>query len=369
MPEIKTENNPLKLAGQWMLDSGIQSPEGGFFVWYDLINNSHSFLYSEITGYGITALLFLRKLYSNDIFLERAIKAAEWIEKSALHPCGGVKARLYQDDAGADRMYSFHGENLFTFDSGMVLYALVCLYKTTGTKQYLDMALKISSFVLEMQNSDGSLNPIYQAKTNSKITNNDKWSNQPGSFLAKVSLGLIELFKVTGREEYKKAAVKLCEFALTKQDPSGRFITDESLKTTHLHPHCYTAEGLWYAGTLLTESNFTEAANRAVSWVIRHAGNMGINELYEPKSGSFNDFQRSDVLAQALRLGNIFCPNQGGVKLLKDALLEYQYINPGSAQNGGFFYSKKNRHVNSWCTMFALQAIALQRNYGPELFI
>jgi hypothetical protein len=90
-------------AARWMLTSGIQADNGGVHAWHDLKDGNNSYLYSEITGYAMTTLLFLFRLYKDEIFLEKARSAAKWIVDEALHSCGGVKTRLYKDGVTAEK--------------------------------------------------------------------------------------------------------------------------------------------------------------------------------------------------------------------------------------------------------------------------
>lgn len=360
---MQTEKEPLQLVAQWILSSGIQSESGGFYAWYDLQDKSYPYLYSEITGYGITSLLYLYKTLKDKIFIEKAEQSAEWIIRYSLHPCGGIRTRLYQDDEKADKRYSFQGENIFSFDTGMVLYAMVNLYTQTKDERFLKISKMLAKFLLDkMQNKDGSLSAIYNARAREIVPpRDDKWSNQPGGFHAKVSLGLVELFKVTQDESYHNAAIRLCEYALSTQDNSGRFITDRQSRTTHIHPHCYAAEGLWYTGVSFGISKFIQSAKKATEWVYNFVSSDGINELYDPSSQRFNMFQRSDILAQVLRLGLIFSFKHK-IEELREVLLGYQYHGKDAGQRGGFLFCKGNQHINSWCSMFAIQALALYKD-------
>ncbi len=358
MLDIRVKKNQVDLTAEWILNSSIQSDKGGFFAWYDLQDKRYSYLYSEITGYGITALLFLYKILGEKAIIDKAEQAADWIINSSLHPCGGIKTRLYEDDKKADKWYSFTGEKIFSFDTGMVLYGIVNLYNLTKEKKYLQISENLADFLIDkMQNQDGSLSPIYDAKTGEIIESENKWSNQRSGFHAKVSMGLIDLYIIKQDKKYYDAAVKLCEYAIATQETSGRFITDKINKTTHLHPHCYTAEGLWYTGTSLKISSFVESAKKATEWAFKYMSSSGINELYNPLTKTFNASQRSDIIAQVLRLGLIFSINQK-IDELKSVLLEYQYSGEYLGQKGGFLYNKDSQNINSWCTMFAMQALA-----------
>jgi len=360
-------NTHLEKVKTWLCHSGIQNVEedqaGGVNAWYDLARKEYPYIYSEITGYAITTFLFLDKLFPDPIYLNRAEMAAQWILNHAFHPCGGVLTRLYLSDKYKVNLYDFDSENIFAFDTGMVLYGMICLYAKTKNNEYLYASEVMAKFLIEkMQNQDGSLSAIYDAKNDKVINTYEKWSSQAGGFLAKVSMGLIDVFANTSAGRYRDAAVKLCEFALTTQDTSGRFITDKPTQTTHLHPHSYTAEGLFYTGTAIKNKSFINAAERAVEWSLDHVEEDGINALYDPtEGGSFNSIQRSDILAQTLRLGILL---QRGEKLdwLKAKLLFYQYQKDQDKQQGGFYFSLLGCDLNAWCSMFALQAIALSEN-------
>ncbi|MBU2103099.1 MAG: glycoside hydrolase family 88 protein, partial [Candidatus Omnitrophica bacterium] len=235
MFQISPKNSFTQVAS-WLQNSGIQSAGGGFYSWFDAGLASYSYLYSEITGYGISTLLFLYDIQKDTAQLKKAKRAAQWIKDVAMHPCGGIRTRLHAHDASADKVYSFAEENIFSFDTGMVLYGVINLYRVTQDSQYLVMAKTIADFLIgTMQQEDGSLAPIYNARNNALfVATEPKWSNQPASFHAKVALGLVDLFEVTGDKKYYGAAARLCTYALTTQEAGGRFITDKFAGTTHL---------------------------------------------------------------------------------------------------------------------------------------
>lgn len=363
MPYTQAKKHSLDSAMQMLLNSGIQSKGGGFYAWYDLDDKSYSHLYSEITGYGITALLFLYSILKDEALIKKARRAADWLIRFSLHPSGGVRTRLYKDDDKADKAYSFSAENLFSFDTGMVLYGLVNLYRMTLEERFLQSSHMLAGFLLDnMQNENGSLSPVFNAKTGTIVRPHDnKWSNQPGPFHAKVAMGLMDLFEVTKGENYKRAGVKLCEYALSTQEPSGRFITDKTSGLTHLHPHCYAAEGLFYTGFFLGIPDFIKSAKKATEWAFEHVSSRGINELWDPSRGGFNRTQRCDILAQVLRLGLINSIDHK-IEDLVSVLLTYQYSGEETSQRGGFLFGEGKNHVNSWCTMFAIQALAFYKD-------
>lgn len=345
----------------WLFDSGIQNADGGFNAWYDLKSNSYPYIYSEITGYGITALLYLDSITN-------AVKAADWIIKHALLDSGAVLARKYSDSWQGSRDYSFESGDVFSFDTGMVLFGMVNLFKHTGKGKYLKTAKRIANFLLTMQKKDGLFNPIYHSKADKFDDRNDKWSTQAGSFHAKLSLGLLAAYDITGEKKYQESAIKICDATFKFQEADGRFITSRDEGTTHLHPHCYSCEGLYYAGKKLESDAYMKAAFKGIIWALKNQLlDGGMPCIYDKNTG-FNRNQRSDTLAQVLRLAIYFLAD--GAALIQDyksniynlasKLLSFQKTE--GKQAGGFYYGytedgKRMDHINSWCSMFALQSL------------
>ena len=92
-----------------LVNSGIQNTgsrlldvKGGFNSWYNINDENYFYTYSEITGYAITNLLFLHKREDKNIYLLKAILAAEWLLDKASHKSGGVKTRYFLDEKNAN---------------------------------------------------------------------------------------------------------------------------------------------------------------------------------------------------------------------------------------------------------------------------
>lgn len=356
-------NSSFDAVKNWILNSGIQNitanarKNGSFNSWYDIDKKTYPFMYSEITGYGITALLYLYNITGKEIFLERANLAGNWLLNQAMHECGGIITRIYHDGK-IDRM-------VYVFDSGMVLYGLVNLARISNNDRYLDGAKTVADFLLRMQMSNGRFNAMFDVETG-PLNSDEKWSTQPGGYHAKISFGMIELSKILDKDRYEKSAKKVCDAALGFQDCSGRFVFGGK---THLHPHAYACEGLFYATKTLGK-NYTESIEKAVRWALnQQSANGGLSTLCSESGVDEN--QRTDVLSQLVRLGvlmfqeNMLLGCKEGVERLLRRLLSFQNLD--GAQAGGFFYGYEHgqrlNHINSWCSMFALQAIGFHDEY------
>ena len=208
---------------------------------------------------------------------------------------------------------------------------------------------------------DEKMHAVYNTSTEKVLEQEDKWSAQLGNYHAKVAIGLLGLEEITGKQKFEKAARKLCEFALEKQLPEGNFETNSISKSTHLHPHSYSAEGLLFTGKFLKENRFVNAAEKVTALTMANQQeNGGVNAFY---NGECNQSQRSNVLAQVLKLalalkamGKLESVSAESLSMIRERLLEFQH------KSGGFLYGTEldrsiKNCVNAWCTMFVLQAL------------
>ncbi|MBI1978607.1 MAG: glycoside hydrolase family 47 protein [Candidatus Aenigmarchaeota archaeon] len=371
---MNNEQKSISLAKEWILNSGIQNLNsngafnGGFNSWFDVEKKRYPFIYSEITGYGLTTLLFLNSIFKNEISLSRAKLAAEWVISNAFHPSGGIKSRCYYEKSEEDEQYSFERGFLYSFDSAIVMNGLLNLYAAIKNPVYLKTAQKIADFLIDkMMTKKGVFYPLYDQLSQTTKSTYDKWSTQSGSFHSKIFIGLIKLSEITKEERYIEVVKKSQGTLLKFQRNDGRFITDEKDGSTNLHPHCYSIEGLLYAGVKLNDEKLIERLAKAVEWVFNNQlDDFSIPQLFSNR-GSIK-YERSDITAQVIRLGSFLIQNNyldaGYMKNLdasKDRLLSLQNMN--NEQRGGFFYGFDQngirlKHLNSWCTMFSIQALA-----------
>ena len=353
----------INSAKNWLLNSGIQNLEGehkgAFNSWFDVNNKNYPYAYSEITGYAITTLLFLYKLEKKEIYLKRAKLAANWLINKATHKSGGILCRYFYDKT--EFRGSFENEEMFLFDSGMVLNGIINLYEITKDEKYLEFSKRLAKFIIGKQKPDGSFYAVYNGKDESLTDNGEKWSTQLGAFHNKLSIGLLKLHKITKDEKYKNSAIKICDYSLKFFQNDGRVITFSKTGDSLFHPHCYAAEGLYVAGKYLNNKKYLEFSKKATEYLFNNQKeNGGIPQFF--RNNKLIDFERTDILGQALRMGILHSIKKGKFEILKQRLLEFQ--NTKEEQKGGFIYGyddkgNKYEHINSWCTMFALQALIL----------
>ncbi|MBI3926770.1 MAG: hypothetical protein HY319_14615 [Armatimonadetes bacterium] len=367
----------LDQALHWLLWSGIQStsPEtlGAINAYYDADIAAYPYAYPEATGYALTLFVDLHRRWKRDVFLERARSAADWISGRALIPeTGRVLFRHYYD-AG-----TFSPRHAYAFDTGIILAGFANLLRVAASPGYRRSALEMGFWLTDtMQKPDGSLHCAYDLEEGTFVPASARWSQRSGPFHTKVAAGLLNLAEACGEASFERAARRLCDWAVARQSPDGRFLWDGDDSVTRAHPHCYACEGLLYAGVKLGESRYREAAARGIGWLLRHQRPDGSIPA-EWTCGGSGPQTRMDAIAQTLRLvltavragalGRELLP--AAPRLLK-FLLRWQSACEDPFQRGGFsFLAAGQRHSNSWATMFAIQAMGLWLDMiegGPPL--
>ncbi len=372
---VKKSQLATQKASKWLLASGIQNKSknralsGGVAAWYELDQHIYPFLYSEITGYALSAFVFLKRIHKNEAYVRAAIQAARWLSEQAFQPSGGVKTRLYLVKHYVSPNYCFHIGRVYAFDTGMVGYGLLQLYKETRDERYRTLAERNLNFLIKvLRKKNGSFSPFSDASGKSYPEDMEKWSDQEGAFHAKIALFLIDFYRLSGDKKILGCAETLLKAAITKQTKEGRFITAVADNSTHLHPHAYTMEGLVYGAVYLKRGDFLESALKAFTWLLKGVSADGSVSSYYSKA-SFSHHERSDIVAQVLRLGAILYAlkpekikaHLGVLEKIKQHLLLFQHRSKDK-QSGGFMYGAATDglmrpHLNAWGTLFAIQAL------------
>lgn len=362
-------------AVEWLTGSGIQNRDrdsasyGGFHAYFITGQDRYAYIYSEITGYAMTCLAHLAQGGPKDMYAGAAMDAANWLRWLARDPAGGAYRCRYEYGDG-----KFRPDRVCTFDNAMCLNGFMAWYHLLGDEFLLDEAGRIADFVLAMQNDDGSFN-VRLIGPSRKVENTFvTWSTQPGSFLAKGAMGLLNLHRVNGEPRLEQAARKACDFALTCQATEGRFFTHLVERYTLGHPHCYTIEALLTAGSYLSEPKYLEAAFRAIDWSLSvQLGDGGFPSTVRPDPEPDNEHQRMDIQAQIVRAALWarkwgYEPDMAAVDRGVARLLSMQSDDDDRRAKGALLYGWDDNgrslpHPNSWVTMFAIQALKLYHDY------
>jgi hypothetical protein len=299
---------------------------------------------TEITGYAVSALVYLYCRDRDENILESAIR------------CG----KFLVDRAWDRRLKTFpfeHSDNgkqpeplAYFFDCGIIVRGLLALWRTTGDGRLLDCARDAGLSMLHDFEGDNVFHPVLDLPAKQPLPYAPQWSRSPGCYQLKSAMAWLELFEVTGDVKFCMAYEQALKAALDNKD---QFLPAESPEKTmdRLHSYCYFLEGM------LPHSHRAEC---------RNALNEGINRV----SGYLREiaplFARSDVYAQLLRV-RLFAADMAGLPLNEneaaveaDCIREFQCEASDARTNGGFYFGRKGDtmlpFVNPVSTAFCLQA-------------
>lgn len=357
---------------KWLLHSGIQNKDkkdenyGGYYAWFDQKKKKYSYLYSEITGYLITFNCFIYSITKNKKNLIAAEAAASWLISQSQFTFGGFKCF---DLVDKNLKIKDKSTLSYSFDNGVIINGLANLYKATKKKKYLKAAIKCAEWIIASVKKKGIVNPVYDTIKKKFVYNKKSWSMRSGSYHTKISIGLLNIYSITKKKIYLDNANAIIQKSINTQKKNGMFLsTDDHL---NLHPHCYSAEGIWVAANLFKKKIYYESVISAVNWVKKNSKNYLPPRLFYNKN-KINYNYRVDAISQYLRLLLVLNLDKK-IKLpdnLIDQLLNIIIKNRVNLKNkklhGSFYWGMQSngKHTlcaNTWTTTFVVQALTYYR--------
>jgi hypothetical protein len=350
----------LELAGRWFLESGIQGRHGGVARYYRSDLGQNARVSTEITGYAVSTLLYLRSVTGDHGYLDAALRAGWFLTGKAWdrsvqtfpfeHPTTGA-------DAAPPLAYFF--------DCGIILRGLLGLWRAVGEPGFLGSAvLCAKSMALDFAADESTFHPIVELPSKRPLAWGWKWSSAPGCYQLKAALSWYELCEQVGCTEYRTQYERLLYAALRDQESFLPGHPERQRVMDRLHAYSYFLEGL------LPCVGEPECARALVTGIGR------VSELIERIAPTF---ERSDVIAQLLRV-RLFADALGVLALDREAARgEVERLNafqaPGAAGKiaGGFYFGRKTGgmlpHVNPVSTAFCVQALEMWRQYEAGEFV
>jgi hypothetical protein len=300
---------------------------------------------TEITGYAVSALVYLHALSGDPQFLDRATSAARFLTGCAW------------DAASATMPFELESEGFtYFFDCGIVVRGLLSAWRATGIDEFRDTAASLgTSMARDFASPSGDLHPILSLPAKSPVERDaTRWSRSPGCYQLKSAMAWSDLAQATGRAEYRDWYRQARDCAVRHY---GEFLPGhpDPLKVMdRLHAFAYFLEGLLPCAT-------DPICARALADGIARAARY-LREIAP-------QFERSDVYAQLLRV-RLFADCAGAVPLDRAAarweaerLAEFQAVSSDPRVDGGFYFGRRQGawlpYVNPVSTAFALQALAL----------
>jgi hypothetical protein len=333
-------SSPIRRAGGWLLESGIQEANGGVARYFRADLGRNLPVSTEITGYALSALVYLHATSGEDVYLDRALRTARFLTRTAWNPkIGALPFELDPPE------YSYF------FDCGIVVRGLLAAWRAAGDAECLSNAAEIGRAMnAHFRAADDSLHPILMLPSKQPVSRDPaRWSRSAGCYQLKSAMAWWDLAEATGDDSFRQAYVRTLEGAMATwreflPGPAGAQVMDR------LHAFLYFLEGLLpMAGEPCCAAVLSEGIRRTANYVAELAP----------------DFVRSDVYAQLLRI-RLFADWCGAETLERAAASEEaRHLGEFQAPSGGFYFGRRNGemvpHVNPVSTVFALQALELWR--------
>ena len=347
-----TDESIFDRAGAWFLQSGIQQSNGGLARYYRSDLGRYARVSTEITGYGVSTLLYLAQRSGDARYSDAAIRAAKFLTTIAWKPEIAAFPFEYSDNCDQPEPLTFF------FDTGIIIRGLLAAWRATDDQHFLDAAEAAGRAMIADFQRSSTIHPILQLPDKNPKSHEPKWSASPGCYQLKSALAWRELWEIGGNEQFKSAWESALEAAL-RSEPG--FLPGEANREKvmdRLHAYCYFLEAL---------------LSRAADPTCARALHNGIEKTAAHLNEIAPVFERSDVYAQLLRI-RLYAAQQDVAPLDEAAAKteaararEFFVASDDARVNGGFAFGRKGStllpFVNPVSTSFCVQALAMWSDY------
>ena len=361
----------------WILNSGlvISHPNnenyGAVHSFLDKKNEKFGFLYPEITGYAVSTFCFLYQLEKNDQYIKLAKASSNWII-GIFEKFGGIIHGLEDENNSRKQL-------AYSFDTAICTKGLLDCFKLTKDERFLDYAKKLVEWLKGAITIQGTILPYMELKSNEFRESDEVWYKKSGCLHIKTSIPFVQLHQITKDKSYLDSAIKICNTYSRFQNQDGSFSLHENVKTINLHTMSYALEGLLYIFSVTKNEEYLQSIEKALDWCANQIGDDGSIGLW------FNSKYKSKAvypIAQIIRLMILLDKFHNNDKYIKNVLKLHSFMislqanDSNQKVNGGFyeeFYKsmfswKKREKLNSWGSLFAIQALYWFENYGKITF-
>lgn len=310
---------------------------------------------TEITGYAVSALVYLYEKRGDESFLEAAIRGGRFLVDRAWNP--RLKTFPFEHSANGTQPRAL----TYFFDCGIIVRGLVTLWRTTGDVSLLACAREAGHSMLADFAREDEIHPILTLPAKQPLPYTPQWSRSPGCYQLKAALAWHELFEVTGETSFRASYERALALALDSKD---RFLPAETAEKTMDRLHAYN----YFLEAILPHSGRPEC---------RDALEEGISRVSRYLREIAPVFARSDVYAQLLRV-RLYAENLAGLPLNEREAAEeaaciqtFQCESSDARMHGGFYFGRKGERmlpfVNPVSTAFCLQALDMWHERGQSV--
>ena len=297
---------------------------------------------NEITGYAVSALVYLHARTGRQEFLDAALRAGRYLTREAWDPA----AAAFPFEPGSHRSYFF--------DTGIIARGLLALSRAADGDEFRARAEEAALSLAFDFLGDGVFYPAISLPDKQPLDEEPRWSRKAGCYQLKSALAWFDLGNEQGARMYQTALA----YSLATHDGFLAGETDRARLMDRLHAYCYFLEGLLAA---------------VDHPLVRETLAGGIERVGALLREISPEFERSDVCAQLLRL-RLIAAHLGAVNLDGSAAGEEArraacFLSQVEAPRlgGGFWFGRKGGVMlpfsNPVSTAFCAQALALWQDH------
>ena len=370
-------NKSFEEVKNWLISSGLFVSDnnskhyGAVYSFFDEQSNDYSFLYPEITGYFISTMKFLHSLESNNQYLKYAKSSCDWLI-SIYEKYNSLVQGIKNDSPTSNLSYSF--------DTAICAKGLLDYYELSSDEKYLSYAkIMIDDLINQFIESDGSVIPFKDITTNTPTQDGSVWYKQKVCLHIKTAMPFFQISQYVDDPNYLKIGKKICDSISKYQNPDGSIRLHENSKIINLHTLSYALEGLVYGYSFTKDQKYLTFIKNSLDWCLNQISNDGSIQLWH------NSKYRSKAaypIAQLIRILILVNSEEKNthykskIGILYKFLISLQASDNSTQINGGFYEEyyksflgwKKRLRINSWTSMFALQAIYWYENINSIKF-
>ena len=356
----------------WITDSGliVSNPSdenyGGVYSYYDEREKKYSFLYPEITGYSTSTLSFLYSTSKNDHLLELAKANYEWLNK-IFKKFGCIIQGISNDQKRQKFAY--------TFDAAICAKGILDYYKIDNSNNVLDTAKSLLQWIIPAINDDGTVLPFKNIEADVFEESADVWYRKKGNLHIKISIPFIQMYELTKNESFLKIAKKLCDTYPKFLRKDGSLSLHESYNEVNLHTQSYALEGLLFSYASTGAEEYLDCCKNCLDWCSKKIEDDGsINLWFNSKYSSKSVYPIAQVIRLMILVDSIENSNNytNDIEKLIKFMNSLQSTSTDPKIHGGYYEEfsksmfgwKKRKKLNSWGSMFAIQALYWYEN--PE---